>query len=191
MTLAGGRRGLGGAGGRQVIDSRRSEPNLNLPRVSSVFIKFRDLFCVYWLVEQSVFQVQLLQIPVRKFLRSFLNCLQRRHVWRALSSFSLSSASPPPVPRRWLVICCCHLMVEETPRCSASPPSQRFSSTPPGNAAQKPVITDRLASSSLFSTFFSSFFFFSCSTIPYGDLWFWSHHSSIISDSKEMRFSSF
>lgn len=150
----------------------------------------------FQLVEQTILKMnhnmQILQIPVSKFLGSSVNCLQLKDVWRALSSFSLSSASPPPVPRCSLVICCCHLTIEETPRCSSSPPSQQFFSTPSGTVAQKPVITELPASSSsLFSTLFSFFFSSSSSEISYGDLWIRFRHSSIVSDSKERRFSSF
>lgn len=118
----------------------------------------------FQLVEQTILKMndnmQILQILVRKFLRSFVNCQQLKDVWQALASFSLNSASPPPVPRRSLVICCCHLTVEETSRCSSSPPSQQFFSTPSGNVSQKPVITELSASSSSpFSTLFSSCFY--------------------------------
>lgn len=118
----------------------------------------------FQLVKQTILKIndnmQIFQILVRKFLRSFVNCPKLKDVWQALSSFSLNSASPPPVPRRSLVICCYHLMVEETSRCSSSPPSQQFFSIPSGNVSQKPVITELPASSSSpFSTLFSSFFF--------------------------------
>lgn len=151
------------------VDSGRSEPNLNPSGVSVLLFLSYSWICFEFtgnkaqLVEQTILKMnnnmQILQIPVRKFLRSFVNCLQLKDVWRALSSFNLSSAAPPPVPRRSLVICCCHLTVEETPRCSSSPPSQQFLSTPSGNVAQKPVIAELPASSSSpFSNLFSSFF---------------------------------